>query len=271
VRGTLIAVSVGLAAVACGGGTPTIDHARAEAIVRNLVRGVGGRPMRTISCPSGVRVRPGATFDCRLVTPAGGIATITEHIVDRAGHLRTSAGDLHVITDPSGHRLGTTVRVHNVPGLPRAALELTAQRPLDPGEADDGTTGGAFPADHVYPELIGQDQPTQVRFVDVPVTVENAGAKPVQVMLDGSGTDEHGRNASAIHLADGTWPGPHGRAPDWTARNSPPIAPRTRATRYLTIPVARGSRLAEVTLQAMLLGRGETLTVPDYVPYLVTP
>jgi hypothetical protein len=173
---------------------------------------------------------------------------------------------------PRGLALGKAVAFHSVPGIgPAVSLKLVAAAPVDPGTAEDGSSQGTFQAGQVWPATANQSsaqETVDVRFVNVPVQVENAGHKPVRVVLTGGATDEDGHEAGSILRQDQVWPGPHGRQPNWTANDGPPVAPGSIVTRYLTFPVERGRRITQISVSAETVAGGATRTTePDAVTY----
>jgi len=176
-----------------------------------------------------------------------------EHVKSDAGRLAVGGDDVQVTARSLGLAPGTPVRFRNIPGLaPRVALVLVAGRPVDPGWGDNGTGYASLPAGQVWPSpgLVGM---VAVRFVNVPVMITNVGRAPLQVKLAGAATDEQGREAGEVNRDDSAWPGPYGRGPDWTSRRQSPIRPGARATRYITFPIARGSRAIVFSLWPMLV------------------
>ena len=73
-----------------GCGTTTIDGPKAE---RFLDRAIAPRP-RSVDCPRGVPARAGRSFRCDVVAASGVRYTVTLHILDSAGHVRVSPGDV---------------------------------------------------------------------------------------------------------------------------------------------------------------------------------
>jgi hypothetical protein len=88
-----VAVATALAAGGCGTGKLEIDHKKAE----DLARGIGARKgsVKSVSCPSGVKVKRGQDFDCRLTYADGVRRTITIHQLDDKGRIGTSLSDVH--------------------------------------------------------------------------------------------------------------------------------------------------------------------------------
>jgi hypothetical protein len=91
---TAVAVMGSLAALA-GCGETKIDKGKAEGLARK-VAGSGTVKLKTVSCPSGLAAKKGATFDCSLVYVDGAKGTITIHQTDSNGHVETGASDIHI-------------------------------------------------------------------------------------------------------------------------------------------------------------------------------
>jgi len=91
------ALAAALVASGCNASFSTgeikIDQKKAEDLARQIgaVRG----PVTSVSCPSGLKAKRGADFDCNLAYADGTKATITIHQVDDKGRIRTSASDVH--------------------------------------------------------------------------------------------------------------------------------------------------------------------------------
>ena len=51
-------------------------------------------PARSVTCPSGVEAKKGATFTCNAVAADGQRFRVTAHIVDAGGRIRISSGDV---------------------------------------------------------------------------------------------------------------------------------------------------------------------------------
>jgi hypothetical protein len=68
-----VAVAVLLAGTlaACGGSdTKTVDASSVERAIRADITRQGGA-LKTITCPDGVKAKPGAAFDCTIALPNG--------------------------------------------------------------------------------------------------------------------------------------------------------------------------------------------------------
>ena len=91
----LVTLSLSTAVVLCGcsAGSHEIDHKKAEGLARQI--GAVKGTVKSASCPSGVKLKKGASFDCRLVYANRVTRTITIHQVDGKGRIETSGTDLH--------------------------------------------------------------------------------------------------------------------------------------------------------------------------------
>jgi hypothetical protein len=89
----MLALATLLAASGCSTGQLQIDHKKAEDLARQI--GAVKGAVRSASCPSGVKAKKGADFDCKLVYADGRTGTITVHQLDDKGRIRTSAADVH--------------------------------------------------------------------------------------------------------------------------------------------------------------------------------
>jgi hypothetical protein len=87
------AVATALLASGCGTGRLEIDHKKAEQLASQI--GAVARPVKSASCPSGVKAKKGHDFDCDLVYRDGTKGKITIHQLDDKGRIRTSVTDLH--------------------------------------------------------------------------------------------------------------------------------------------------------------------------------
>jgi NAD(P)H-hydrate repair Nnr-like enzyme with NAD(P)H-hydrate epimerase domain len=88
-------VAVLFVAVLAGCGETTIDKGKAEDLARKAVSHVGV-PVKSVSCPSGVKAKKGASYDCQLVFANGQKATLTFHQTNDSGHVIAGPSDLHV-------------------------------------------------------------------------------------------------------------------------------------------------------------------------------
>jgi hypothetical protein len=84
-------IVVGIIAL-IGSSSKEIDHSKAEGLIRSKLQGPAPQ---SISCPSGVKVKSGNTFDCTVTYPAGQKATVTVHMLDDNGKIGISPGDFH--------------------------------------------------------------------------------------------------------------------------------------------------------------------------------
>jgi hypothetical protein len=247
-----------------------IDHKKAEALVRGLAKSNHAKLL--VRCPSGVVARKGATFECAVTNATGSPATVTVHVLNASGSLTIGLEDLHLPPAVSGSGLAllTPVSFRNIPQLrPSVSVVVVPGRPIDPGSAQDGSTTGSFPPAQLWPgsSTVLSSQLVQARFVNLPVTVTNVGRAPVRIKIEVGATDSEGRETNSILRDDLRWPGPHGREPDWTSRQSEPIAPGVIVTRYLTFAIARSERIVQFSISANLLYHGETGLRPEIVTF----
>jgi Domain of unknown function (DUF4333) len=262
----LLSVTIALA----GCGSPAvIDHKKAEAAFRKLVASYHDKQPTLVQCPAGIAAKKGATFECTVTIANGSRATVTEHILNDSGSLAVGLEDLHVPHAPKsgGLALGTAVRFRNIRQLPPAvSLALLPGRPIDPGSAQNGATEGAFPAAQLWPATSpgSNSQLVQARFINLPVTVHNFGNTPVRIKIQAGATDSQGRETNTVDL---TWPGRHGREPDWTSRQNQSIAPGATVTRYLTFAIERNERVAQFSMSPLVLNHGQTLLQPEIVTF----
>src|SRR5437870_1937714 len=83
-------------AVLFGGcGTTKIDHAKAENLIRKSVAGLGQTKVKSIKCPSNVKVKKGGTFTCRGTLENGAHGTVTVHMTDDKGKVVVYPSDYH--------------------------------------------------------------------------------------------------------------------------------------------------------------------------------
>jgi hypothetical protein len=78
-----------------GCGSTTIDKGKAEKLARKAA-GSGTVALKTVSCPSGLTAKKGASFDCDLVYADGTKGTITIHETDAKGNVQTGGTDIHI-------------------------------------------------------------------------------------------------------------------------------------------------------------------------------
>jgi hypothetical protein len=90
-----VPLAVSLVALVAGCGETTIDQKGAEKLAKQ-VGNSGTVKLKSTSCPSGLKAKKGADFDCDLVYSDGTKATITLHQLDDKGHVRTTGADIHV-------------------------------------------------------------------------------------------------------------------------------------------------------------------------------
>src|SRR3954451_1090151 len=87
------ALAIALAAAGCGTGRIEIDHKKAEGLARKIASTKA--PVKSVSCPSGLKARKGADFDCDVRYVNGATGTIRIHQLDDKGRIRTSASDVN--------------------------------------------------------------------------------------------------------------------------------------------------------------------------------
>jgi uncharacterized protein YceK len=88
-----LSLTAALVASGCSTATHQIDHKKAEGLARQIAATKGS--VKSASCPSGVKLKKGADFDCKLVYVDGRTATITIHQLDGKGRIETAGRDLH--------------------------------------------------------------------------------------------------------------------------------------------------------------------------------
>jgi hypothetical protein len=49
-----------------------------------------------VSCPSGVKIVKGGTFDCQIMTENGKTGTVTLHMTNSSGHVQVNQSDIHL-------------------------------------------------------------------------------------------------------------------------------------------------------------------------------
>jgi hypothetical protein len=90
-----------MAALTFAGCTSTVDPAAAEHAITVNMHKFGPLQVKSVSCPSGVKQRQGASFSCTLTlhnTANGttGAGTITIHVANGGHALHFGANDVHV-------------------------------------------------------------------------------------------------------------------------------------------------------------------------------
>ena len=93
-----IVILPALALAGCG--TTVIDSSKAAQLIRNSVNSAGNVKVKSVSCPSDVTAKKGATFDCKLTVtaPDGSVHSgkVTIHQLDANGHIHADSSDFHV-------------------------------------------------------------------------------------------------------------------------------------------------------------------------------
>ncbi len=90
-----IPLAVALTALIAGCGGTVIDQKGAEDLARKVANS-GRIKLTSVSCPSGIKAKKGADFDCKLEYADGAKGTITIHQLDDKGHVRTAGADIHI-------------------------------------------------------------------------------------------------------------------------------------------------------------------------------
>jgi hypothetical protein len=92
-RAGFAAATACLALPLIGCGERVIDQKKAEQYVRNglLSQGVAASRIKSVSCPSGVKVKQGKTFDCTATDTSGQSIRITLRMLDDKGTVKPSA------------------------------------------------------------------------------------------------------------------------------------------------------------------------------------
>lgn len=92
---TIVASLAAMAAALSGCGDKTIDQGKAEDLARKVADS-GTVKTKSIECPSDVKAEKGKSFDCDLEYSDGAKGTITMHMTDDDGTVRTAAADIKV-------------------------------------------------------------------------------------------------------------------------------------------------------------------------------
>ena len=87
----LLAITLSACSVSIGGSNK-IDHKKAEKFLRDNIH----PPVKSVSCPSGVKIKKGGTFDCTITLANGKSGTITLHMTNSSGHVEVSNSDFHL-------------------------------------------------------------------------------------------------------------------------------------------------------------------------------
>jgi uncharacterized lipoprotein YehR (DUF1307 family) len=94
-KATVVASLVALVAALAACGDKTIDQGKAEDLARKIADS-GTVKTKSVECPSDVKVEEGKTFDCDLEYGDGAKGTITMHMTDDDGTVRTTGADVKV-------------------------------------------------------------------------------------------------------------------------------------------------------------------------------
>ena len=87
------ALAIALAATGCGTGRLQIDHKKAEALARKIASTKA--PVKSVSCPSGLKTKRGEDFDCDVHYANGATGTIRIHQLDDKGRIWTARSDVN--------------------------------------------------------------------------------------------------------------------------------------------------------------------------------
>jgi Domain of unknown function (DUF4333) len=94
-RSALVLVALVLAGCGASEDGKVIDRAGAEGFARK-VAGSGPIKLKSLECPDGQEAKAGESFDCDIEYADGAKGTITLHMTNDSGGLRTSAAEIHV-------------------------------------------------------------------------------------------------------------------------------------------------------------------------------
>ena len=86
------AVATALVASGCGTGQLEIDNKKAADLAKQI--GAVKGPVKSASCPSGIKAKKGDDFDCTVVYSDGVRRKITIHQLDDKGRIQTAASDI---------------------------------------------------------------------------------------------------------------------------------------------------------------------------------
>jgi hypothetical protein len=196
---------------------------------------------------------------------AGGIST-TESLVEEGGEWRLDdevspfhdfggSGSLEATEaeqEATPKDLGTPSRFTNVPGFgPEVSITLVPKQPIDPGEDKTGAKSA-----RIRPlNVLGQPgKLTEMRFVNLPITLVNTGKQPFRGEIGLSAIADDNRELIALDRRELTQhDGLLGRLPDWKVGEVKGIAPGESSTRYLTIVVPVGQEIVGWALEPRLL------------------
>jgi uncharacterized protein DUF4333 len=92
--GVVVALCAGCSASVCAGSGCGIDTAKAQSSVKSLVASATGADVTSVSCPSKVAFKKGASFTCIATGADGTTAPILLTQTDAKGNVHISAPDL---------------------------------------------------------------------------------------------------------------------------------------------------------------------------------
>jgi hypothetical protein len=79
-----------------GCGTKTIDAAKGEAEISKAVRVQAGAEVKEVSCPTGVEIKQGATFTCKVTAKDGTSGDVLVTQKDDEGNVKFNAPFIHM-------------------------------------------------------------------------------------------------------------------------------------------------------------------------------
>jgi hypothetical protein len=115
----LILVAAGAAAVLAGCGTKQLDSSSAEKTIRTLVTSKLGVPVKSVSCPSNVKLKAGTVSVCQVTLTSGETEPFTITQTDAKGDVHIQPMDL----------VSTAVEKTIVDRLAARAIKATAVCP----------------------------------------------------------------------------------------------------------------------------------------------
>jgi hypothetical protein len=89
----IIALVAAVAIAGCDVSKTVIDSGQAE----DFVKGAFDKPPRSVTCPSGVQAKKGATFTCKAVDSTGKRYEVVLHIADDQGRVTVGTKDFRPV------------------------------------------------------------------------------------------------------------------------------------------------------------------------------
>jgi hypothetical protein len=74
------------------GNSDKIDPKKAEKFLKDNIHPT----VKSVNCPSGVKIKKGGTFQCTVTFANGKTGTVTLHMTNSSGHVVVSNSDIHV-------------------------------------------------------------------------------------------------------------------------------------------------------------------------------